>query len=172
MKVHIFWEVHKILQNLHLRFILCSTGQIYGEDFAKFCGILRIYELYMTDSIKKIVIRTFSLRVHYFFPSFSLDISIHFWCCNLFFNTFFIPLSLEFKYLTLEKCFFTAHTENYSNRILFSVYPCCKFFVMSTEFDKNISDWRHDYTDYKNGKDFFMSLVKWPKIAVKKSQIF
>ena len=74
---------------------------------------------------KKIVIRTFSLRVHYFFPSFSLDISIHFWCCNLFFNTFFIPLSLEFKYLTLEKCFFTAHTENYSNRILFSVYPCC-----------------------------------------------
>ena len=21
-------------------------GQIYGEDFAKFCGLLRIYELY------------------------------------------------------------------------------------------------------------------------------
>ena len=47
-----------------------------------------------------------------------------------------------------------------------------KFFIMSTEFDKNISDWRHDCTDYKNDLDFFLRLVKWPKIAVKKSQIF
>ena len=46
----------------------------------------------------------------------------------------------------------------------------CKFFIMSTEFDKNISDGRYDCTDYKNDFDFF--LVKWPKIAVKKSQIF
>ena len=28
-KVHIFWEGHKILQNLHHRFVLCSNGQIY-----------------------------------------------------------------------------------------------------------------------------------------------
>ena len=41
---------------------------------------------------------------------------------------------------------------------------------MSTEFDKNISDWRYDCTDHKNGFDFFMRLVKWPKIAVKKCQ--
>ena len=26
-KVHIFWEGHKILQNLHLTFVLCSTSQ-------------------------------------------------------------------------------------------------------------------------------------------------
>ena len=45
-----------------------------------------------------------------------------------------------------------------------------KFFIMSTEFDKNISDWRYDCTDHKNGFDFFMRLVKWPKIAVKKCQ--
>ena len=44
-KVHIFWEGYKILQNLHRRFVLCSNGQIYGGDFAKFCGLLRIYEL-------------------------------------------------------------------------------------------------------------------------------
>ena len=31
-------------------------------------------------------------------------------------------------------------------------------------------DWRYDCTDYKNGFDFFMRLVKWPKIAVKKCQ--
>ena len=44
-KVHIFWEGHKILRNLHRRFVLCSASQIYGGDFAKFCGLLRIYEL-------------------------------------------------------------------------------------------------------------------------------
>ena len=27
------------------RFVLCSHGQIDGEDFAKFCALLRIYEL-------------------------------------------------------------------------------------------------------------------------------
>ena len=45
-----------------------------------------------------------------------------------------------------------------------------KFFIMSTEFEKNISDWRHDGLDHKNGFDFFMRLVNWPKIAVKKCQ--
>ena len=34
-KVHIFWEGHKILQNLHLTFDCHYTGQKYkGEDFA------------------------------------------------------------------------------------------------------------------------------------------
>ena len=46
------------------------------------------------------------------------------------------------------------------------------FFITSTEFDENISDWWHDCTDNKNDFDFFLRLVKWPKIAVKKSQIF
>ena len=30
-----------------------------------------------------------------------------------------------------------------------------KFFIMSTEFDKNISDRSYDCTDHKNGIDFF-----------------
>ena len=47
-KVHIFWEGHKILQNLHRRFDRYNIGQIYGGDFAKNCGLLRIYELYST----------------------------------------------------------------------------------------------------------------------------
>ena len=47
-----------------------------------------------------------------------------------------------------------------------------KFYIMSTEFDKNISDWSHDCTDHENGIGFFMRLFKWPKIAVKKSQKF
>ena len=48
--------------------------------------------------------------------------------------------------------------------------PKCKFFIMSTEFDKNISDWGCDSTDHKNGIEFFLRLVKWPKIDVKKCQ--
>ena len=46
VKVHIFWDGHKFLWNLHRRFVLCSNCQIYGGDFADFCGLLRIYELY------------------------------------------------------------------------------------------------------------------------------
>ena len=41
---------------------------------------------------------------------------------------------------------------------------------MSTEFDKNISNWSYDCTDHKNGIEFFLRLVKWPKIDVKKCQ--
>ena len=42
----IFWEGHKILQNLPLTFDYSTYSQKLGEDFAKFCGLLRIYELY------------------------------------------------------------------------------------------------------------------------------
>ena len=45
-KVHIFWEGHKILRNLHQIFDWQYIGQIIGGDFAKFCSLLRIYELY------------------------------------------------------------------------------------------------------------------------------
>ena len=45
-KVHILWEGHKILRNLHQLFDWQYIGQIIGEDFAKFCGLLRVYELY------------------------------------------------------------------------------------------------------------------------------
>ena len=38
-------EGHKILQNLHQLFVLCTASQIFGGDFVKFCGLLRIYEL-------------------------------------------------------------------------------------------------------------------------------
>ena len=44
-KVHIFWEGHKILRNLPLTFDHSTYSQELGEDFAKFCGLLWIYEL-------------------------------------------------------------------------------------------------------------------------------
>ena len=43
-KVHIFWEGHKILRNLHQLFVLLFS-QMIGGDFEKFCVLLRIYEL-------------------------------------------------------------------------------------------------------------------------------
>ena len=50
------------------------------------------------------------------------------------------------------------------------ICPPGKFFIISMEFDKNISDWRYDWTDHKSAIDFFMRLVKWLQIAVKKCQ--
>ena len=44
-KIHIFWEGFKILQNLHQLFVLFTASQIIGGNFAKFCDLLRIYEL-------------------------------------------------------------------------------------------------------------------------------
>ena len=34
------------MRNLQL-FVLCTASQIIGGDFAKFCGLRRIYELYL-----------------------------------------------------------------------------------------------------------------------------
>ena len=45
-KVHIFWEGQTILRNLHRRFDRYYIGQINGGDFAKNCGLLRIYKLW------------------------------------------------------------------------------------------------------------------------------
>ena len=50
-KVRIFWEGHKILRNLHLTFVYSTYRQKQGGDFAKFCGLLRIYELYLCSCI-------------------------------------------------------------------------------------------------------------------------
>ena len=49
LKVHIFWEGHKILRNLHQFCVLCTASQTIGRYFAKFCGPLRIYELYQLE---------------------------------------------------------------------------------------------------------------------------
>jgi hypothetical protein len=46
-EVHTFWEGHKILQNFHCKFALCSANQIYGGGFAKFRGLLKIWTLSM-----------------------------------------------------------------------------------------------------------------------------
>ena len=40
------WFFLNFLRNLHQLFVLCTASQIIGGYFAKFCGLLRIYELY------------------------------------------------------------------------------------------------------------------------------
>ena len=44
----------KILRNLPLTFDYSTYGQKLREDFAKFCGLLRIYELYYYLFLRKI----------------------------------------------------------------------------------------------------------------------
>ena len=39
------------MQTLHLTFDCMYCSQKLGEDFAKFCGLLRIYELYIPSTI-------------------------------------------------------------------------------------------------------------------------
>jgi hypothetical protein len=46
IKVRIFWEGHKILQNIHQLFFWQLICQIIFGDLAKFCGRLRMYEIY------------------------------------------------------------------------------------------------------------------------------
>ena len=44
-----------------------------------------------------------------------------------------------------------------------------EFFPLSTESNKKkVSEWSQDCTDYKTSLDFFMTLLKWPKMDVKK----
>ena len=38
----------------NLRFVQCSASQIYGGDFTKLCGVLRIYKLYRKLSLEQI----------------------------------------------------------------------------------------------------------------------
>ena len=45
LKLLIFREGHKILQNLPLTFAYSTYSQKLGEDFEKICGLLRMYEL-------------------------------------------------------------------------------------------------------------------------------
>ena len=35
------------MRNIQQVFVLCTASQMIGGDFAKFCGLLRIYELYL-----------------------------------------------------------------------------------------------------------------------------
>ena len=53
------------MQNLHQLFDWQYIGQITGGDFAKFCGLLRIYELYQMDCFNTLYKR--ALRVWMFY---------------------------------------------------------------------------------------------------------
>ena len=54
VKTRFSGKVRKILRNLDRRFDRYYIGQIYSGDFAKICGLLRIYELYTSKFKSKI----------------------------------------------------------------------------------------------------------------------
>ena len=59
-KVEVLWEGHTNLRwwNHHLRFVLWSKSQIYGGDFAKFCGLLRILIWTLLKTYEKIILQS------------------------------------------------------------------------------------------------------------------
>ena len=56
------------MRNLHLTLDCMYCSQKQGEDTAKFCGLLRIYELYMKSTGELLL---FSKHVLIFCPSYS-----------------------------------------------------------------------------------------------------
>ena len=51
VKLRFYEKATKFLQNHHRKGVLCSKGQTYSGDLAKFFGLLRIYELYKSYRI-------------------------------------------------------------------------------------------------------------------------
>ena len=62
-KAHIFWEGHKVLRNLHQLFVLRTASQIIAGDFAKFCGLLRIYEFYIPSWVRVALFNACKIRL-------------------------------------------------------------------------------------------------------------
>ena len=92
VKVHIFGAGHKILRNLNRSF---DRYYFYGGDFAKFCGLLRIYELYHPRP--KLLYQFFNYKLSCLPTSawrqwWSFEIKIQFQT-----NVFVILISLIFK---------------------------------------------------------------------------
>ena len=87
-------------------------------------------------------------------------------------NLFFIDFLICYNLQNDSKCRYVFYTWHISRIQFAEAQNNYNFFIMSMEFDKNISDWRHYCTDYKNDLDFFLRLAKWPKIAVKKKPNF
>ena len=46
---YVFWAMPILIFSPFANFGKQSLGQIYGGDFATFCDLLRIYELYCTE---------------------------------------------------------------------------------------------------------------------------
>ena len=51
------------MRNLHQLFDWQCIGQIIGGDFAKFCGLLRIYELYVVVVSTAILVGVLELTI-------------------------------------------------------------------------------------------------------------
>ena len=66
LKLRFCEKATKVLGNHQLKFVLCSNGQIFSGDFAKLCGLLRIYELYIIVVSKVVSIYFFKFRWIFF----------------------------------------------------------------------------------------------------------
>ena len=72
------------MQNLHRRFDVYYIGQIQGGDFAKFCDLLRIYELYSCSMDSKVIHLSFLTSFSNFADFIAGLLTLHFFN-NLFY---------------------------------------------------------------------------------------
>ena len=145
-KVHIFWEDHNILRNLPLTFDYSTYSQKWGEDFAKFCGLLRIYELYHNKTVPSLALVTTS-SFHY--REFSKKCAVKPWYYKAYsYFSIFCPsrslLGFVFTYISPPMLLLThsckiamvgeffcllkfAHTGPFMWKFLFFAMQCCNF---------------------------------------------
>ena len=84
------------LRNHHLRFVLCSNGQIYDGDFAKFCDLLRIYELYSCSIDSKVIHLSFLTSFSNFADFIAGLLTLHFFN-NLFYYAAHTLYNMNFE---------------------------------------------------------------------------
>ena len=90
------------MRNLHQLFVLCTGSQIIGGNFAKFCGLLRIYDLYLTQTaMSMLLLREFFYVLRTFF--FNIVASAQKSCIMAFLQHFFIYLFYLFMHMKTYK---------------------------------------------------------------------
>ena len=96
------------------------NGQIYGGDFAKFCGLLRIYELYQSDCFDEKIITNKQTGL--------IRIPLH--------------KFLEILYFWIENKFLLRHYWHFSNQLsVICCIECNVFNVWFMSFGQSI-EWR------------------------------
>ena len=93
------------MRNLHLTFDCMYCSQKLGEDFTKFCGLLRIYELYLYQSK--------FLKHFYNLYAFYLWLKVLRLCCEMRFSERFWPIvsgNRRFLEIPLASCDIVYHS--------------------------------------------------------------
>ena len=105
------------MRNLHQLFVLCTASQIIGGDFAKSCGLLRIYELKQNyqKSHQRLQISVFKVTFQCqksFFSSITFDFETTYFTFKIYFQ-FFVSSFLLLVRDVKKRCTFDQWSKLY-----------------------------------------------------------